>query len=262
MPSFPKAVTAASLNRPLRESLIAAAEVGAQGLQFDARTELRPTDLSATGCRQFLKMAGEMNLRIPSLSFTTRRTFYDTSDLDRRIAAVKTAMDFAYQLGSNVLALRVGRIPTDSESIEYLTLRDALNDIARHGNHVGVAPVITPSKDAPAEMGRLLDEITTGPAGIDFDPAGFVMTGHSPIEALRALHDRIFHVQARDALQDVAGTGIEVPLGRGEIDWLEFIATLDEIAYRGWLTVTRTQGTDLAGDAARAIKYLNNIQIN
>jgi len=261
MPIFPKAVTAACLNRPLRETLLAAAEIGAAGLQFDVRTELRPSDLSETGRRQFLKMAAEMNLRIASLSFTTRRTFYDTADLDRRIAAAKTAMDFAYQLGANVLALRVGRIPAESESIEYLTLRDALSDIARHGNHVGVVPVITPCGDSPAELGRLLGDVTVGPAGVDFDPAGFVMTGHSPTEALRELHDRIFHVQARDALRDVAGSGIEVPLGRGEIDWLEFVATLDEIAYRGWITVNRTQGTDRAGDAARAIKYLCNLEI-
>lgn len=261
MQKNPKAVAAGCLGRPLRESLLAAAEMGAEGLQFDARTELRPTDLSETGRRQFLKTAREMNLRVASLNFASRRSFYDPNDLERRIAATKAAMEFAYQLGAGVLTLRVGRIPSESQSEEYVTLCDVLNNIVQHGSHVGAAVAITPCGDSPAELARLLGDVTTGPVGVDFDPAGFVMSGHSPVKTLRELHQWVFHVQARDGLKDVSGSGIEVPLGRGEIDWLELIATLDEIAYQGWITVNRTQGDDRMGDAARALKYLQNLEI-
>ena len=259
MPTLKKAVTAACLNLPVRETLIAASEMGAEGVQFDVRTELRPSDLSHTGRRQFMKFLSEMNLELPSLRFSSRRAFYNANDLERRIAATKAAMDFAYQLGAKILTLRIGRIPTDADSPDYLVLREVLNGIARYGNHVGVAAAITPSGDHPVDLARLLGDITEGPLGLDFDPAGFLMSGHDPVSTLRELHQWIFHVQARDGLQDASGSGLEVALGRGEIDWLEFVATLDEIAYRGWLIVTRTQGEDRAGDAERALKYLRNI---
>jgi len=261
MPALRKAVTASCLNRPLRETLLAAAEIGAEGVQFNARTELKPSDLSQTGRRQFLKLADELNLKIASLSFTSRRPFHETIDLERRITAARAAMDFAYALGTQILTLRVGRIPADAESIPYQTLVDVINGLARHGNHVGVAVAITPSGDSPSELARFLGDIADGPCGLDFDPAGFLMSGHTPVPALRELHQYIFHVQARDALQDVSGSGLEVPLGRGEIDWLEFLATLDEIAYHGWLTVNRLQGAAHAGDAARAIQYLRNLEM-
>ena len=258
MPTLKKAVAAACLHLPLRETLVAAAEIGADGVQFDGRNELRPSDLSQTGRRQFLKLAAELNLALPSFRFSSRRAFHDVNDLERRIEATKAAMEFAYHLGAKILTLRIGRIPAE-DSPQYAILRDVLNGIARHGNHVGVAAAVTPSGDSPAELARLFGDVTDGPFGLDFDPAGLLMTGHQPVPLLRELHASIFHVQARDALQDVSGSGVEVPLGRGEIDWMEFVATLDEIGYRGWLTVTRTQGEDRAADAARALKYLRNI---
>ncbi len=260
MNSLRIAVAASCLNLPLREILPAAAEIGAQGLQFDARNDLRPDELSETGRRQFLKVMAESNLAVSSLSFASRRSLHNLEDLDRRIAAIKTAMQFAAHLGTQVLTLRAGRIPSDPESIGYLTLRDVMNDIVRHGNHIGVVAALTPCGDSPAELSRLLNDITTGPVGIDFDPAGLVITGHSPVKAVRELHQWVFHIQARDGLQDVDGSGIEVPLGRGELDWQEFIATLDEINYRGWITATRTTGEDRAGDVARAIKYLRSLK--
>ncbi len=259
MSKLRKAVVAGCLKLPLREAVSAAAEIGAEGLQFDARRELTPTELSETGRRQFLKLMSEFNLTVASLSFPNRRALYDPADLDRRIAAVKSAMQFAAQLGTQVVTLRAGRIPGDADADAYVMLREVLNDIARHGNHLGVVAAITASGDSPADLARIMNDIDAGPVGIDFDPAGMVVSGHAPAAAARELHQWIFHVQARDAVQDVAGAGMEVPLGRGEVDWLEFIATLDEIGYRGWITVNRTQGEDRAGDAARAIKYLRNL---
>src|SRR6185369_1275412 len=222
------------LNLPLKAAVRAAAEAGAQAVQFDAREELPPGSLGDTGRRQFLHELGERGLHIASFTFPSRHTFYDEDRLDARVAAVKAAMEFAYQLKSNVLTARVGRIPADATSKDYLTLKDVLSDIARHGNHVGVTLAITPTNDSPQALFDLFAAIKTGPLGLDFDPAGFVMAGHQPDPALRLLHASIVHVLVRDGLRDIDGTGIEVAVGRGEVDWTAVLALLTDTDYRGW----------------------------
>ncbi|MGE5192602.1 MAG: sugar phosphate isomerase/epimerase family protein [Deltaproteobacteria bacterium] len=244
---------------PLKEALRAAANLEAGGVQFDARDELRPGELTDTGRRQLLHGLGELGLSVASLAFPTRRSFYDEEQLDARVAAAKRGMDLAWQLRARVMTARIGKVPPDKESKPYRLLLDVLGDLARHGNQVGATLAITPSHDSPQALSELIGSIKTGPLGIDFDPAVFVMSGHNPAEALRGLHSLVVHFTARDAIRDADGGGLETALGRGEVDWIELLLLLDEINYPGWVTVTRTQGDDRAGDAARAIQYMKNV---
>lgn len=253
------ALASRCLNLPLREAVKRAAEFGAGGVQFDAREELKPGDLTETGRRQFLHGLDELGLKVASLMFPTRRTFYDEELLDARVAGAKAAMDFAWELRAKVLTARVGRIPAEKDSQDYVLLREVLSDLAQYGNHVGVTFTMTPMGDSPQVIGELIGAVKTGPLGVDFDPAAFVMGGQNPVDAFRVLHGSILHVQGRDAIRDIDAGGQEVELGRGEVDWIELLPLLDEIAYGGWVTVNRTSGSDRAGDAARAIRYLKNV---
>lgn len=247
------------LQLPLRQSLRAAAEYGATGVQFDVRDELRASELTETGRRQFLHALGEHGLSVPSVTFPTRRGFTEQAELEARVAATRAAMQFAWQLRAPVLTLRLGRIPTEKEGKEYQLLHDVVSDLARHGNQVGVTIAITPMHDSPEMLAALIASVRTGPIGIDFDPAAFLLGGHKPEAAFRQLYPSIVHFTVRDAVRDIDGGGVEVPVGRGEVEWIELLPLLDEIAYPGWLTVVRNQGDDKRGDTARAIQYLKNI---
>jgi sugar phosphate isomerase/epimerase len=259
MPPLHIALATSCLKLPLRESLRAAASFSAGAVQFDARDEVRPGELTETGRRQLLHALAELGLSIASLAFPTRRSFYDEEQLDARVAAVKRALDHAWQLRARVVTLRIGKIPADKESKPYRLLFDVVSDLARHGNQVGATLAVTPSHDSPQALSEFLEAVKSGPIGIDFDPAVFVMSGHNPAEALRALHAYVLHFTARDAIRDIDAGGLETALGRGEVDWIELLPLLDEINYTGWVTVNRTQGDDRAGDAARAIQYLKNV---
>jgi sugar phosphate isomerase/epimerase len=254
-------VATRGFQQSLKQSLKTAAEIGAQGVQFDVRQELKPQDLSETGRRHFLHLLGDQGLKVDSLYLPTRRTFYDLEHLDTRLAITREAMQFAWQLEARVVTLHVGRIPSDPESPEYQMLRQVLGDLARYGNHVGVTLAMIPMNDTPAAMQRLVSDVTEGVLGVDFDPAAFLLAGVNPTDALRALYASIFHMQARDAVRDIDGTGLEVPLGRGEVDWNEFVALAEEMNYRGWVTVNRTQGEHRLMDAAHAIQYLKTLSL-
>lgn len=253
------AVTSQSLSQPVRKIIRSAVEIGATGIQFDVRNELRPTDLSESGRRQLLHEMEVEGVTIASLVFPTRRSFYDQQQLEDRVTAIKRAMDFAYQLRVPHVISRAGAIPADKESEDYKVLVEVLNDLARHGNRVGTTLLITPTRDAAADLKTLLDQIKDGLVGINFDPAIFAMNSRNAIEAFRLLHKDVLHITARDGLRDIDGSGQETVLGRGEVDWIELLALLGEADYHGWITVDRTSGEDKPGDVARAIQYLQNV---
>ncbi len=253
------AIATACFQQPLKVAVRMAAEAGAAGVQLDVRDELRPGELSETGRRQFLHRLDELGLKVAALHFPARRPFSSPDQIDARVAATKSALDFAAQLGAGVVTARVGRVPTEASSDDYRLLQEVLSDLARHANHVGAILAITPTHDAPQALGELLATIKTGPIGINFDPAEFVMSGHSAGPALRGLHALVQHFEARDGVRDIDGGGLEVALGRGEVDWVELLPLLAEIPYRGWLTVSRTGGDDIVGDAVRAVQYLKQV---
>jgi sugar phosphate isomerase/epimerase len=253
------AIATRSLGLPLRTALRRAAECGATGVQFDVRDELQTAELTDTGLRQFHHSLRELGLEVASASFPMRRTLYDAVQLDARVAALRSAMDFTARLKCRVLTLRIGPLPGDKEGAEFKTLVEVLNDLSRHGNHVGVSLALAPGGESSSAWLDLLAGVKTGPIGIDFDPCSVVCAGRNVNTVFRDLHALVTHVQARDGVRDLDGTGAEEAVGRGQVDWIELVALLHEAGYHGWLTAIRNQGSDRRGDVARAIDVLRNI---
>ncbi|MFG0296221.1 MAG: sugar phosphate isomerase/epimerase, partial [Maioricimonas sp. JB045] len=132
------AVATAPFQQPIRQAVQTAAGTGAAGIQIDARNELKPTELSDTGRRQFLHMVSEMQLSVASVTFPLRRPLQEREALDARVAALKQAMEFTYQLKARVLTTRLSDLPDDSDSRDAVTLQEVLEDLSRNANHVGV----------------------------------------------------------------------------------------------------------------------------
>lgn len=232
------------------------AATGAEGVQLDVRNELSPAQLTATGRRDFLHRLRETGLQVSSTVFPLKRPLYDQNELDRKLAAIREAMEFSHAIGATVMCVPLGKMPAAERTKDQQLLRELLQDLAAFGNHVGVTPVWAPVGDSAGEVVTLLREITTGPIGIDFDPAYFVMTGRSSTDALREIGDLTAHVQLRDGVRMLDGGGDETAVNDGAVDWVELLALLSEMEYTGWLTALRLQGPDRAGDCARALKFV------
>jgi sugar phosphate isomerase/epimerase len=259
MHQFRLAVATRCFEVPLRDALRLAADCGAEGVQFDLRQELYPSQLDQSGRRDLLHLLDELGLRVAATTFTLRRTLFDEHELDRRLAALKQAMTWTFQLKASVLTCRIGRLPTETNSKPAHILREILDDLARHANHVGVTLAFTPTHDSPEDLLRIVSSIQSGPIGVDFDPVPFTFGGYDPVSALRTLHGLIYHGQLRDGLSENDGTTAETPFGEGSVPWMEILATLGEMDYAGWLTAVRTQGSDKAGDMRRAIAYVRRL---
>jgi L-ribulose-5-phosphate 3-epimerase len=246
------------LDVPLRDKIRLAASFGATGAQFDLRHELRAADLSETGRRQLCHLLDEQRLDVAPPVFPLRRALIDPEGLEERVAAVTAAMRFAADLKANALIIRPGAIPA-ADAGERRLFTEVLNDLARAGDHVGVTLSLTTGREAPGVLAGALAAVTTGPVGANLDPAACVMAGHDPAGLVRELHDRLNHVRIRDGLRESDGTGTEVPVGRGEVQWETLFAALAEAGYESWFAPDRTTGDDPAGDAARALKFATNV---
>ena len=255
---FRIAVATRCLQQPLIASIKSAANMNVRGLQFDIRNEVRADELSESGRRDLLHQVREHGLSIAGATFPLNHPLYEPDKVDTRVAAIRDAMKFAYSMQAETLCIRVGQIPEDATSKSRQLLVEVLTDLARYGNHVGTILAITPTNDSAESLKALTQEVTSGPLGIDFDPAHFVMTGRSVSDSLRLLHDVVVHVQLRDGIRSIDGSQEEA-VGHGIVDWLETLAVLGEIDYRGWLTSIRTQGTDRARDLLRGVKLIQQV---
>jgi sugar phosphate isomerase/epimerase len=243
------------LVQPLKQALLTAGRLGYAGVGIDARRELPPAELSDTGLRQLRKMLDDLNLRVATVAFPTRRSFAVNEDLDRRVAATLDAMRMASRLGAGVLLIAPGPLPTD-ESPEHAMLIDALTTLAAQGGRLGVLLVLQCPDAEPAELGRLTAVLPEGLAGVDLNPAEAIRHGRSPREFVAALGRHIAHVFANDAVREQAGGAVEVELGRGSADIPELLGSLEEFDYRGWVTVQLRSSARTAEDAADAIEFL------
>lgn len=260
MHQFRLAVATRCFNQPLAASLKSAAGLAVQGVQFDLRHEILADQLGPTGRRDLLHQISEYGLTISGATFPLNHPLYEADKIDVRIAAIREAMKFAYSMKATTLCFRIGRIPEDPESKDRKLLVEVLSDLARYSNHVGTVLAVTPTNDSAESIRALLDGIKTGPIGVDFDPALFAMTGRPVTDSLQVLHDLVMHVQLRDGSHGIDG-GQEEVIGYGNVDWVEVLALLGEMDYRGWLTAIRTRGTDRGADLARGLKMVKQILI-
>lgn len=253
------AIATAPFRMPLKESLKLAIEMRVSGVQLDAWHELRHDSLTESGRRQFLHHMEESGLRLTSLHLPLRRPLYDQTELDSRLNLIRQTMEFAWQLKAPMLTLRIGKIPSETQVAELSLLREVLQDLARQSTHIGTVLAIIPSLDQAQTLTDLLGSIQEGLLGIDFDPAGFLLAGDSPTKALQTAYKHVVHVQGRDAVREIDGTGSEAPVGYGSVDWREIVALLAEISYRGWVTVQRTQGDFRVAETERGLKFLREL---
>jgi sugar phosphate isomerase/epimerase len=68
------------------------------------------------------------------------------------------------------------------------------------------------------------------------------------------------HVHAKDGVRDLAqGRGVEVPLGRGSVDFPSLLGALEEKGYRGYFTIERENAEDPQAEVGQAVQYLRNL---
>src|SRR5262249_15878569 len=126
--------------------------------------------------------------------------------------------------------------------------------LARHGDRTGATLALVSGLESGAALKAYLDRFDTGSLAACLDPANLLIGKHDPYAAARALGKSIAQCRGTDA-RYAGQAGRHVPLGHGDIDWLQMLATLEEVEYRGWLLV-KAQGET---EAAASLTFLRRL---
>jgi sugar phosphate isomerase/epimerase len=251
-----------SLALPLRKGLQEVERLGVSGIQVDAAGDLAPAALGQTGRREFRHLLRSYNLELTALGCPLRRGLDVAERQDERIDHVKKVMSLSFDLGPRVVVVQAGGVPDDAKHTAGTLLTEALLALAQYGDRVGVRLALETGLESGETFAQFLKGFDTGALGVNCDPANLLMHDFDPVASTRALAGRILHVHAKDARKSSASRSAqEVPLGHGDIDWMEYLGVLEEVEYRGWLTIERESGSNRLADVGAGIALLRRLGV-
>ena len=252
------AIQLASLRQPFKKALHTAARLGADAVEIDARSQIKPADLTRTAVRHLRKMMDDLNLRVAAVSFPTRWGYEVAENLQPRIDGTRAAMRMAFQLGANCVVNRLGRIP-DSETEPELrtTLRQSLEELSRISYREGAVFAALTGDATPEQIAGLAAELPEGTLHLALDPGEMATFGVKPEAIVSQSKTPVHYCYLSDGTRDPSRRpGMEVPLGRGSVDFPALLGALEERGYHGYLTARRADSENPTTEIAHAIEYI------
>jgi sugar phosphate isomerase/epimerase len=243
--------------RSLREQLIEAARLGAKGVMLDAAGELAPHRLGETGRRDLRNTLQTIEVSLIALHLPTRRTFETEDDLDDRLNRAEKVFTMAYELGSRLVLARLGSVPPESEAGPRAVFDLATRELAMRADRQGIRLGIELHDDPAASLNAVLEAMTIPALGASVDPVPLMADGQDPADAVLALGSQVVHVYApqagpRSSNSGRLGSGRSPSRATQSLDWEAFLGALEEIDYRGFLTVW----PDRPADASTQLKAI------
>nr|WP_285860812.1 MULTISPECIES: sugar phosphate isomerase/epimerase family protein [Paenibacillus] len=270
----------------VREGLKKAKEVGAEGVQIYAVSgEMDPDQLSPAQRKELRQYIADLGLEISALcGDLAGHGFQDAAANPAKIEKSKRILDLAMDLGTNVVTTHIGIVPEDRNGQIYTAMQEACEELGVYANSLNAYFAIETGPEPAAHLKSFLDTLSTRGVSVNFDPANMVMvTGDDPVEGVKTLKDYIVHTHVKDGhrlrlvdpkdvygylgydamdhqkIAEMASSGAafeEVPLGEGKVDFPAYFAALQEIGYKGYLTIEREVGDNPAADIEKAVKFI------
>lgn len=274
---FPIGVLLESFKLPVIESLDKAKALGMDGVQIRVTDgELTPENLTPDKRRELLKAVKDRGLTVSALCGDIGR-FDDPEINPGRIERSKRILDLALDLETDVVTTHIGVVPTDNKHPRYGIMQEACGELARYADSLKAHFAIETGPEEAKTLKGFLDGLHSTGVAVNLDPANFVMvTGDDPVQAVYTLKDYIVHTHAKDgkrlryvapeivyglAEEEMLGSSsfIELPLGEGAVDFPAYLKALEDIGYKGYLTIEREVGDDPGKDIAKAVEFLKGI---
>ena len=205
----------------------------------------------------------------------------DLGEEERRtenIVWAKRISEAAVDVSRGLWMAHVGIMPEDRASARWARFRDALAEIAAHGERLGATLAMETGPEPPRTVRAMIEAIDSPALRVNFDPANLLlwpphlarirqlpldyeaaMRDFDPVEGLRTLIPYVVHVHAKDLVLHPNGSGDEVPLGAGMTHWPLLYTIFQEHGYQGYYAIERECGQDAMGDVTRAVHYLREL---
>ncbi len=278
MGRFPIGVIIDSFRTDITTAVKKAAGVGANGIQvYATRGEMAPENMNTEKISDFKKLVADNGLVISALCGDLGGGGFCFADRNpEKIEKSKRIIDLAKELGTDVVTTHIGVVPGDKNVDRYKVMQEACFELSRYADSIGAHFAIETGPETSAVLKEFLDSLGSTGVGVNLDPANLVMvTGDDPAGAVYNLQKYIVHTHAKDGKQiffkdpeiiyglkkDVIITEdsfLEVPLGEGQVNWEKYLAALDDIGFKGFLTIEREVGDDPEKDIRKAVEFLKS----
>lgn len=274
---FPIGVMLDSFRMDTESAVKKAAEIGARGLQMYATAgEFAPENMSKKKCRELLDMVRSNGLVFSALCGDLGRGFINREWNPDLIEKSKRILDLAKELETNIVTTHIGVVPNNKNHERYKIMQEACFELSRYADSVDAHFAIETGPEIAVTLKTFLDDLGSRGVAVNFDPANFVMvTGDDPVKAVYTLGEYIVHTHAKDGkklresnpeviyriideAQQSGDAYIELPLGKGDVDFDHYLKALEDVGYRGFLTIEREVGENPAADIALAANFLEN----
>jgi sugar phosphate isomerase/epimerase len=243
----------ASVDAGLGVDVGVAQELGVTTMHLHAP---RPASRTPERAREFLEFVTERGIAISCVfggfdgeSYadipTVKRTvgLVPVATRAERLRELKEIADFARLLEVDFVGLHIGFVPHEKDNPEYADVVAATRDICDHCSQLGQAVHLETGQEPADVLLRFLADVERDNLFVNFDPANMILYGvGEPLPALEQLGSYVHSVHCKDArwsTEPGVTWGQETPLGEGDVDFAEFLATLGRIGYRGPLTIER-----------------------
>lgn len=280
MYKFPIGVIVDSFRAGTFTGIAKAAELGADGIQLYAAEGINaPENMTAGRKRELLDRVKSHGLKFSALCGDLGKGFHHKELNPELIERSKRILDLAKELETDIVTTHIGVVPADKSIPRYGIMQEACFELASYADSIGSHFAIETGPETSLVLKNFLDGLGSTGVAVNLDPANLVMVvGDDPVEAVHNLKDYIVHTHAKDGVmlkkvnpeyiygvtpkpEDLQGIKCfkEVPLGEGSVDFKAYLNALDEIGYRGFLTIEREVGEDPAADIRKAKDHLTGI---
>lgn len=247
-----------SFRLPVAEALAKAAEVGGQGLQVYATYgEMAPENLDGKARRDFLNSVKAHGLTISALCGDLGKGFTDPALNPGLIEKSKRILDLAVELETNVVTTHIGRVPDDPANETYKIMQEACHELAEYADSLKAHFAIETGPEPAARLRAFLDTLGSRGVAVNYDPANLTMcVDDDAVRGVYELKDYIVHTHAKDGMRGTKPPYIEVPLGQGDVRWDGYLKALNDVGFKGFLTIERECGETPEKDIAMAVEFL------
>lgn len=270
-----------SFRVPFETALDKAVEVGAQGIQlYVVNGEMVYTSFTDEKVAKVNSLLKDRGLVVSAVCGDFGgHGFQKNEENEWKIPASKAVADLAVKLGSKVVTTHIGVVPHEKNET-YNIMKAACKDIGDYAASIGVTFAIETGPEKAETLRAFIADVNSKGIGVNLDPANLVMVaGDDPVQAVYTLKDYIVHTHAKDGIMikqtdpriiyDFFAEGgiedlrmsdyfLELPLGEGKVDFDSYIKALEEIGFKGFLTIERECGENPFADIKKAADFLNS----
>lgn len=249
-----------SFRLDFKGALEKAQEIGLRGMQLsNLGKEIDVEKISAKRAAEICRMFKEHELVISSVCGDIGGfALEDETEAKKRVGRTKRIMENTKLLAVSIVQTHIGFIPEDFNDRKVVIMRKCLEDIGRYGEKIKVFMATETGPEPALTMKRFLDTIKIPTIKVNYDPANLVMKGFDCIGGVYELKDYIIHTHAKDGRKTPDEKGRkEQPLGKGEVNFPEYLKAMEDIGFNGFYVIEREVGEEPAKDIAEAKHFLD-----